>query len=340
MLNILKNIYNKFSLDKLSRNKTFTWFILLFISHSLFSQENLITNGSFEEISQCYGQPANLGFDVFQWSDCKGWSNPIKSSSDLWCQNPIFGNIEPPNISLGYQEVRSGNNMAGILMNDGIIISYREYIQNELISPLVKDMYYKLKFYHSPVKTDCSTNQFGIILLEQKLFDLNLINLSNYLPDGKSNLNEFEGDTSRWNLCEIIFKAHGDENYLVLGNFQDSTNSNYALPCDTSYWGNISYAGNYFFIDDVSLEILPSTLEIPNVFSPNNDNVNDVFYPTIVNYPNWKMTILNRWGNLITELNENIPFWDGINITDGVYFYKFECEELNENKQGFISIIR
>ncbi|MFN7014547.1 MAG: gliding motility-associated C-terminal domain-containing protein, partial [Bacteroidia bacterium] len=73
---------------------------------------------------------------------------------------------------------------------------------------------------------------------------------------------------------------------------------------------------------------------IPDGYSPNNDGINDTF--EIENlatlYPNFKLEIYNRYGNLIYTGNRNVPNWDGttsvggLNLGDnllptGVYFY-------------------
>lgn len=69
--------------------------------------------------------------------------------------------------------------------------------------------------------------------------------------------------------------------------------------------------------------------ELPNVFSPGGDNINDVFHPL---YP-WRyvkdvdMTIFNRWGQIVFETNNPDILWNGLNQTtnetcpSGVYFY-------------------
>ncbi|MBM6498282.1 gliding motility-associated C-terminal domain-containing protein, partial [Flavobacterium macrobrachii] len=73
---------------------------------------------------------------------------------------------------------------------------------------------------------------------------------------------------------------------------------------------------------------------IPDGFSPNNDTINDTF--EIVNlpiiYPNYKLEIYNRYGNILYTGNKNTPFWDGTTtekgmnvggniVPTGVYFY-------------------
>ncbi len=73
---------------------------------------------------------------------------------------------------------------------------------------------------------------------------------------------------------------------------------------------------------------------IPDGFSPNNDGINDTFEINNLEvlYPNFKMEIYNRYGNLIYTGNRNTQNWDGtttiggLNLCNnvlptGVYFY-------------------
>ena len=85
----------------------------------------------------------------------------------------------------------------------------------------------------------------------------------------------------------------------------------------------------------VSLISCIGDLLIPDGFSPNNDNVNDVFDILYLEdlYPNFKLTIFNRYGNLIYEGNINTPKWDGTSknnskpLPAGVYFYILEFND-------------
>jgi gliding motility-associated-like protein len=66
---------------------------------------------------------------------------------------------------------------------------------------------------------------------------------------------------------------------------------------------------------------------IPNIITPNGDNVNDAF--TIANieqYPNNHMTILNRWGEEVfsSTYNNTNNVFKGNDLPDGVYFYMLE----------------
>ncbi len=317
-------------------------YILLFCFSTLKAQ-NLITNPSFEEIDSCYGQPAAIGFDVFKWSGCKGWSNPIKSSSDLWCQNPVVGIMVPPLI-FSYQKPRTGENMGGfVILVDNATYSYREFIQNKINTTLEPNKLYRLNFYYSidggSASGGCPPNQFGVYGSATEFKDSSVFFLSHITPLGTSDENKFIDDTLGWYLCEIVFKANGGENYLTIGNFQDSSNTTFVHGCDTTNWEGMTLASDYYYLDDFSVEEYYDYF-IPNVFTPNKDNVNDFFYPDVIQMEDWEMKIQNRWGNLITTLNKNNPFWAGENYSDGVYFYLFKSESKAISKQGFFQLIR
>lgn len=74
--------------------------------------------------------------------------------------------------------------------------------------------------------------------------------------------------------------------------------------------------------------IPPFGYELPNVFSPNGDDVNDVFSLNAVGMQNVELRITNRWGNVCFEGSGANPGWDGIMpsgnpATEGVYFYQY-----------------
>jgi gliding motility-associated-like protein len=79
------------------------------------------------------------------------------------------------------------------------------------------------------------------------------------------------------------------------------------------------------------IPVVPNAVDVPNVFSPNNDGINDFLYF----FFDWaeivELEITNRWGNVlanvsITDANGG---WDGKdqntgeNAPDGVYFYSY-----------------
>jgi gliding motility-associated-like protein len=83
---------------------------------------------------------------------------------------------------------------------------------------------------------------------------------------------------------------------------------------------------------NLSLAQIQTDIYLPNAFSPNGDNINDIFLLTFnceqVDYYN--LQIFDRWGNLIFESNNKDKGWNGKykeqNMNPGVYPYVVQYE--------------
>lgn len=86
---------------------------------------------------------------------------------------------------------------------------------------------------------------------------------------------------------------------------------------------------------------------LPTVFTPNSDGENDIFVINSLEkvYPNLRVSIFNRWGNMVFESIGYDEPWNGTrkgeDLPAGVYFYKLELMD-GENTvlNGSISLIR
>lgn len=72
-------------------------------------------------------------------------------------------------------------------------------------------------------------------------------------------------------------------------------------------------------------------------FSPNGDDVNDFFnVQGLEGYPNNKVMVFNRWGNLIYEVinyqNNWFGTWNGTRLPQGTYFYIVELNDTSNTK--------
>ncbi len=70
------------------------------------------------------------------------------------------------------------------------------------------------------------------------------------------------------------------------------------------------------------------SIYIPTAFSPNNDNINDVFRPLFnpdINIHSYDLKIYNRWGQRIFESNELEIGWEGVQfdlpVPEGVFIW-------------------
>ena len=90
-----------------------------------------------------------------------------------------------------------------------------------------------------------------------------------------------------------------------------------------------------------------SVTKLPNVFTPNGDGDNDEFMISVKNAKTLHLTIFNRWGNIVYEITDTSPTWDGkINgylADEGVYFYVYTVETQSGvpiKGNGYIQLVR
>ncbi len=119
--------------------------------------------------------------------------------------------------------------------------------------------------------------------------------------------------------------------------------------------GNVSEASESWCID---WDTCPA-YELPNVFTPNGDHINDTFIPFGYPQSNPKSTVdrvdfhvFNRWGNIVFKTSDPLINWNGkdahsgMDCSEGTYFYvcKIFVQSLDgireQRLQGSITIIR
>ncbi|MBC7390304.1 MAG: gliding motility-associated C-terminal domain-containing protein [Opitutaceae bacterium] len=83
-----------------------------------------------------------------------------------------------------------------------------------------------------------------------------------------------------------------------------------------------------------------SILSIPNVFTPNNDGVNDLFRIITDEVRQFKIKIHSRWGDVIFKEEHYKSDWNAEGVPDGLYFYEIEDVEYSKNYKGTVQILR
>jgi gliding motility-associated-like protein len=94
-----------------------------------------------------------------------------------------------------------------------------------------------------------------------------------------------------------------------------------------------------------------SHLNVPNVFTPNGDGINDYFQVDAESLKSFHGEIRNRWGEKMFEWTDWQTFsagWDGkskisTNAASGVYYYVIKAKGLDNadyNLEGFLHLIR
>lgn len=91
----------------------------------------------------------------------------------------------------------------------------------------------------------------------------------------------------------------------------------------------------------VKLVVLDCPLIIPNVFTPNGDGINDLFFFQNTENKKLLVKIYNRWGEMVESWQGNYS-WDGYGYSDGVYYYVVqECQGGNVKiHKGKVTLLR
>ncbi|MCX6181400.1 MAG: gliding motility-associated C-terminal domain-containing protein [Bacteroidetes bacterium] len=116
--------------------------------------------------------------------------------------------------------------------------------------------------------------------------------------------------------------------------------------------------------DEVVFEeyCVPNEICFPDVITPNNDGINDVFMPCFDNFikitdDNYKgvvdhiefisFEIFNRWGVLLFASENTLPQWDGdkgsSSSPDGTYYwivnYRDQIKHENHQQTGYLTVM-
>jgi len=93
-------------------------------------------------------------------------------------------------------------------------------------------------------------------------------------------------------------------------------------------------------VDSTTIQVNVVEFEIPNIFTPNGDGVNDFFkIKGIDKLPNTNIKIFNRWGKKIFDADNYRNTWNGEDYADGVYYYILTLDD-GTSYSGTITLIR
>jgi len=156
------------------------------------------------------------------------------------------------------------------------------------------------------------------------------------------NPNLLAGETADWLINNELFFGANPINYTFL----DSGWYAYTL--------TVTNSNNCFDVleDSVYVEAIPEYM-MPNVFTPNQDDINDFFQPESYAMIEANLNIYNRWGRPVFAFGGNIPQddswgWNGSDngnsqASEGTYFYLLEMvgiNGVNYTEQGAVTLIR
>jgi gliding motility-associated-like protein len=142
---------------------------------------------------------------------------------------------------------------------------------------------------------------------------------------------------------ELLDAGSINANYL----WQDgSTTQTYLVTLEGTYAVTISNLCG-IATDSLFLAACPDCIcDLPNAFSPNGDNNNDVLYVLGSGFYNMHLVIYNRHGELMFETRDQAAGWDGrykgvMQLSD-VYYYYLEADCINGRnvmKKGDVTLL-
>lgn len=227
----------------------FSVIIIIFCACIFQSQaQNYIPNYSFEDTAK----KVTPLFLPEHWLSAtrEGWNyyTPLQNVTE-----PDWGS---PKNSNGFQRAKSGNSYAGInlynLWDSTIRNGRREYMQIRLKRPLVFDSTYCFQMYMSLADTIhfASKNIMGIYFSNNRVSSLRAVHLP-YTPQLIVSPNAYITDKTNWVKIDLEYKAMGGEQYITMGNFNDTT---YIDTISVPGGGNQFWMlASYYYVDDVWL---------------------------------------------------------------------------------------
>lgn len=344
-------------------------FVLLIVGLLSFTSlsQNLIPNGDFEEY-------ISLPDYATQWNRCVAWTNASGSATPDYYHTNGSSLAQLPNTFNGIVYPYSGNAIMGLVAYSSEGGTYREYISVKLIEPMVVGETYHLSFYMTNGETTSQTlssDHNGIRLTVDPCVQMSSWPIINNIPQL-----EIQGEVweTTWKQFSFDFVADQAYNYITFGNFYDNPSTT-----TTSHNSNSSGQKSYYYYDKMVLtqtsgnsndtpdegneegnsnsgntvdpiipinpdEIGTDDIQLPNVFTPNNDGVNEVFVPIkMEGVSKASIVILNRWGQTVFESDDLMTGWDGKESTTGIYYWRvdyFDTHNMPKRLNGFLTLLR
>lgn len=223
--------------------------------------------------------------------------------------------------------------------------------------------------YFFPVGSSDGVLRYRPVLIETKSADPNSYSVRfNNVPGDSHGFTLSQHDSEIETLNDLFYHSIEQE----LGVYNADVSISY-LPSNDGDWSSIaqwdfgqslwapiaptenSAVGNYSAIKKANWDFtnpahpyvlvnLEDGLNIPNVFTPNQDGANDVYLVSGKGITEYNIVIVNRWGNVVFESNDINTPWDGTSngtpCQDGVYFYIIKAKSLTQeyDKHGHITL--
>lgn len=155
-----------------------------------------------------------------------------------------------------------------------------------------------------------------------------------YLPDAEIQLSENHGEVLEW---QWVFEN---------GQQYGGRSINYSFASEGTYFVTLRGVDDKGCWNDTvvgPIVVQSPDVIIYNVFSPNNDGINDVFLPVYEGHQPTSLQIYDRWGALLFESRNKTESWKGTALNGkpapaGDYFYHFRAGQ--KDYSGSVTLVR
>jgi gliding motility-associated-like protein len=294
---------------------------LLIIGFSQGKAQSLISNGSFENYSQC---PSSYNQVPLATAWMQSFENNASQYHAEYMHGCNTGNFGIPTNVWGSQMPSSGQGYVAIAMKAPIVsVDYRENIYTMLSSPLTVEHTYHASFKvsHCELSTNCSNNM-GMKFSTSPTFRINNVT--------QVHSSSVITDEIGWTTIEGDFFADSAYSYVAIGNFYTDANTKDSLvyPSHT-----VNYPAYYFdeivVTDITGINELNATKTISYDFilTPDGPGLYDLLkVHGISESSDYTLKVYNNSGSLIFESSDlNKDSWNGQanrRTATGMYFYQ------------------
>ncbi len=322
--------------------------------------QNLVPNPDFEQYDYCptYFSQANAatswGQPVGQAGTCDYFNTCAAPGSLVSVPSNMCGNVP----------AQSGNGYMGMIVGkQGYGGDYREYIQAQLSTPMEagKEYQFCIKWRRAS-RSCCAISRLGVAFTsspptaQPQAWGCGTLNAT---PQFETPYGTYLTDTTQWHSLTGVFTAVGGEQYITIGNFHDTINTQFVRVGSNDPYME-GYA--YYLIDNIRLDTCPGGTTggtqnpnaiadpndpdfepfIPNVFTPNGDSLNDQFMitnPSTGEVVEGELQIFNRWGQQVHSTAGPMR-WDGGKYSEGTYYFLAYMGIGRKQFKGVVTLLR
>lgn len=290
-----------------------------FLLDGLALAQNLVINPSFEDQTDCPETDHEI-WKLVHWDE-------VEATSDYYSCSYLDASFP----------ARTGDSYIGIsVLRFDWSSDYREYVGQQLASPLVAGQEYYVEFWARLSDGRCwSIDALGAYFttgmpVSNQPGNGGLIHVEPQIINTEYRMLEPVGE---WKKVCGTFIASGGEDYVTLGNFYTDQQTNKVQFCPNSTGSHDSY----YHIDDVVVELANGTNTVtcddttvynppadlfiepgedlfyceitpPNVITPNGDGYNDYLAFETFSWEGYEIHVFNRWGKEVFTGNEVYHF--------------------------------